>query len=153
VVKCHVVINGYVSPPIPMIGERPNSLLRRALQTLVLFFAVTQMAAPLLHAHYGEGSVGAAGLHLHLESVEHSHGNWASAGSEVHDREARTLSAPVEHFRDESLRLLDLPATPGASRLRLYPQRLVAKVVFIPITATAAQPFPKPLPLAPPASV
>ena len=134
-----------------MIRDRPSQFVRRVLQTLLLFFAVAQMAAPLLHAHYADGSAGAAGVHLHLVSVDHLRTGEAGSANEIHDREARTVSAPVEYFRDESLRLLDLPFAMGSPLPRIEPLRLTAPTHFIPVPATVAKRFPKPLPLAPPA--
>jgi hypothetical protein len=127
-------------------------LLHRGVQTLVLLFAVTQMATPLLHVHFGDGSAGPAGVHLHMVNGDHIRPDDRAARSEIHDREARSISAPVEYFRDEPLRLLDLPAAAGAASIAWDPQRYSHAAHFIPVPATAAQPFPKPPPLAPPAS-
>jgi len=134
-----------------MIENRFSALLHRGLQALVMLFALTQMASPLLHAHYAEGGEGATGLHLHMVNVNHLRREDGAARSEIRDPEARAVSAPVEYFRDESLRLLDLPFAPGSPLSSLDRERFVASAVFTPVPATAAQPFPKPLPHAPPA--
>jgi hypothetical protein len=128
---------------------RLQRALRGGLQALMFFFTIAQSAAPLLHAHFSDGSAGVSGVHIHFGmSVTGNH----AFSSELRDLEARILSAPDAYFRDEVLRVLETPALVEALiSIRSTPQAS-ARAGFASIPTRAPQPFPKPLPLAPPAS-
>lgn len=124
--------------------------LQRCLQALVLFFAIAQTVAPLLHAHFADGSGGPSGVHIHFgASVPLAAPH--PAISEIRDLEARIVATPAAHVRDETLRLFDLPAI-DATVIVCCAGQTKAAARFVVAPTTAAQPFPKPLPLAPPAS-
>jgi hypothetical protein len=125
--------------------------LRQSLQALVLFLAVAQAVAPLLHAHFADGSEGPSGVHIHLGlSVPFAVGGHAIT-AEVRDFEARIVSTPEAYLRDEGLRVLDLPAL-GTAALSMYSEQALTAGCFVCVPATVTPLFPKPLPLAPPAS-
>jgi hypothetical protein len=127
--------------------------MRRGLQALVLFFTIAQIAAPLLHAHFSDGSQGVSGVHIHVGTSATRVADRHGAASEIRDFEARILSAPEGFFRDEPLCVLDLPAVGGSECSIPSQEGAHPAVQFVPVLATAAQPFPKPLPLAPPVPV
>lgn len=133
-----------------MVAERLQ-ILRRGVQALVLFFALAQSVAPLLHAHFSDGSSGDHGVHIHLPVAVPGTAGDHGIASEIHDFEARILSTPDGHVRDEVLRVLDLPAIGATHVSQRDSERRIAPPRFACMPATAAQPFPKPLPLAPPA--
>jgi hypothetical protein len=134
-----------------MVTERLQRILRRGTQALVLLFALAQTIAPLLHAHFSDGSGGDSGVHIHLAvSIPATSDDHGSA-SEIRDFEARILSVPDEYFRDEALRVLDLPPIGGTHVSHRDAERRIDRLRFACVPATAAQPFLKPLPLAPPA--
>lgn len=136
-----------------MTAERLRCMLRSGMQAVVLFFALAQSVAPLLHAHFSDSSGGDSGVHIHLAvAVPATSGDHGRA-SEIRDFEARILAAPDEYFRDEVLRVLDLPTIGTAHVSHRDPERRNSPPRFACVPATAAQPFPKPLPLAPPAPV
>jgi hypothetical protein len=131
-------------------AARWQDVLRRGVQALVLFFAVAQTATPLLHAHFSDDRAGGdAGIHIHLgvplPADDHA------LTSDIRDFAARILSVPDAHVRDEALRVLDLPAfgVPAFPPPQSRPTEAVPRFVCVP--SAAPQPFPKPLPLAPPA--
>ena len=135
-----------------MTAARLQGVLRRGLQALVLFFALAQTAAPLLHAHFTDDSADGSGIHIHLGmSVPLSAGDHVQT-SEIHDFEARILTAPEAYFKDELLHVLDRSAVVGADRSTRDTGRVEGPARFVAVPTAAAQPFPKPLPLAPPAS-
>ena len=134
-------------------AARLQRVLRRGLQTLLLFFALAQTAAPLLHAHFSDGGAGDSGVHIHLGmSMPLPAGDHAPT-SDIRDFEARILTAPDAYFKDEPLHVLDLPAVGGAYFSTCDEGRADAPARFVSVPTTAAHRFPKPLPLAPPASV
>lgn len=119
---------------------------------LVLFFAIAQSAAPLMHAHFAGGGARDSGVHIHLgTSLPPASGDHGIA-NEIRDFEARILSAPDEYFKDEALRVLDLPAIGGANASNRHAQPMAPLARFVCVPTTAPQLFPKPLPLAPPVS-
>jgi hypothetical protein len=125
--------------------------LRQCLQALVLFLAIAQAVAPLLHAHFADGSAGPSGVHIHFGlSVPLAAGGHA-VPIEVRDFEARIVSTPYAYLRDEALRVLDLPAL-GAAAVSACSEQTLAAGRFVCVPATVIPFFPKPLPLAPPAS-
>lgn len=118
---------------------------------LVLFFAIAQSAAPLMHAHFAGGGARDSGVHIHLgTSLPPASGDHGIA-NEIRDFEARILSAPDEYFKDEALRVLDLPAI-GANASNRHAQPMAPLARYVCVPTTAPQLFPKPLPLAPPVS-
>jgi hypothetical protein len=126
--------------------------LRRALQALLLFFAVAQAAAPLLHTHFADGSAGDSGVHIHLGMSVPVAADRHPPTREIRDFEARILTAPDAHFKDEPFHLLDLPTVRGICFSTCDEPRADVPARFVAVPASAAHPFPKPLPLAPPAS-
>ncbi|HQR52151.1 MAG TPA: hypothetical protein PLZ79_02695 [Burkholderiales bacterium] len=125
--------------------------VKRGLQALVLLFAIAQTVAPLLHAHFADGSAGPSGVHIHLGLSVPFAANHHTVTTEIRDFEARVVSTPDAHVGDDVLRLLDLPAIDGAV-VASCSGRTTEAERFVCVQPTAAQPFPKPLPLAPPAS-
>jgi hypothetical protein len=122
------------------------------LQTVVLFFALAQTAAPLLHAHFSDDSTGGSGIHIHLGVSMPSIASDPARTRDIRDFAARILTAPVAHFKDEPLDVFDLPLVGGtdfSTRDEGWPD---APARFVSVPGSTAQPFPKPLPLAPPAS-
>jgi hypothetical protein len=135
-----------------MTAMRLRGVLCRGLQALALFFAIAQTAAPLLHAHFSDGGAGDSGVHIHLGMTLPPPGGDHIRTREIRDFEARILTAPDEYFKDEPLHVLDLPAVGSADFSTRDAGRPEASARFVSVPRTAAQPFPKPLPLAPPAS-
>lgn len=134
-----------------MSAARLQMFLRRGLQALALFFAIAQTAAPLLHAHFADGGAGDSGVHIHLGMTLPLPGDHIRT-SEIRDFEARILTAPDSYFKDEPLHVLDLPAVGSTDVSARDEGRTEARACFVAVPTTAAQLFPKPLPLAPPAS-
>jgi hypothetical protein len=121
------------------------------MQALVLFFAIAQAAAPLLHTHFSDGGAGDSGFHIHLGmSVPLPAGDYAPA-SAIRDFDSRILTAPDAYFKDEPLHLFDLSAVGSPDSSTRDERRTDTPTRFVS-APTTAQPFPKPLPLAPPAS-
>jgi hypothetical protein len=134
------------------IAARLHGLVRGGLQALLLVFAIAQTVSPLLHAHFSDEIEGSSGVHIHFGVSSPAPWLEAFATSEMRDFDARILSAPAAHVRDEPIRLFDLPAVVGPQYLASKAASGGAVARFVPVPTTAAQPFPKPLPLAPPAS-
>ncbi len=114
--------------------------LRRSLQALVLFFAIAQTVAPLLHAHFSGGSAGPSGVHIHL-GVSIPAASHHAGAREIRDFEARIVSTPDAYLRDEeALRLLDLPAIADTASPTCTVRTSQAER-FVCVPTTAAQPL------------
>jgi hypothetical protein len=125
---------------------------RRTLQALALLFAVAQAAGPLLHMHFADGTAGDSGVHIHLGMSVPPAADPHPPTREIRDFEARILTAPDAYFKDEPFDVLDLPVIGDICFSTRDEPRADVPARFVAVLSSAPHPFPKPLPLAPPAS-